>query len=405
MSARTVLCSLLLLAPPGAAHGEDFLDRVDEALTFSGFEDRARVRLSGTLDLEYYHITEPPFGLVNSTANDLFNPRLTFFLDAQFGPRIYVFSQARLDRGYDPGDGGAQVRLDEYALRITPWEDGRFILQAGKFATVIGNWVPRHLSWDNPFVTAPLPYEHVTNVSDLEPPASAANFVHGFSADETYEYNPVLWGAAYTSGLSLSGLLGKFEYAMQMTNAAPSSRPDSWDATAIGFDYPTFSGRLGWRPSATWNLGFSASGGPYLRPEAEPMLPPGRGLGDYGQFLLGQDISFAWRHLQIWAEFYQARFEVPRVGNADTFAYYLEAKYKFSPEFFAALRWNQQLFADVSDGRGGETPWGSDLWRADAALGYRFTPHTQLKLQYSLENDSGPRGQSHALAVQFTVKF
>ena len=32
------------------------------------------------------------------------------------------------------------------------------------------------------------------------------------------------------------------------------------------------------------------------------------------------------------------------MGNADTFAYYLEGKYKFTPQFFAALRWNQQLF-------------------------------------------------------------
>src|SRR5512137_1394823 len=113
MRARAVLCSLL--APLAALHGEDFLDRVDETLTFSGFEDRARVRLSGTLDLEYYHITQPPFGLVKSTANDLFNPRLTLFLDAQFGSHIYVFSQARVDRGYDPSDDSAQVRLDEYA--------------------------------------------------------------------------------------------------------------------------------------------------------------------------------------------------------------------------------------------------------------------------------------------------
>jgi hypothetical protein len=27
----------------------------------------------------------------------------------------------------------------------------------------------------------------------------------------------------------------------------------------------------------------------------------------------------AWRHLQIWAEIFEARFEVPAVGNADTF--------------------------------------------------------------------------------------
>lgn len=60
-----ILAPLLALIA-SAAQGEDFLDRVDEALTLSLFNDRARIRLSGTLDLEYYHIDEPPFGLVDS---------------------------------------------------------------------------------------------------------------------------------------------------------------------------------------------------------------------------------------------------------------------------------------------------------------------------------------------------
>src|SRR6266567_1025556 len=90
------------------------------------------------------------FDRLDSKIDNLFNPRLTLFLDAQYGSQIYFFAQSRLDRGFDPSDRGAQVRLDEYALRITPWDDGRFALQIGKFATVIGNWVPRHLSWENP---------------------------------------------------------------------------------------------------------------------------------------------------------------------------------------------------------------------------------------------------------------
>jgi hypothetical protein len=154
-----------------------------------------------------------------------------------------------------------------------------------------------------------------------------------------------------------------------------------------------------------WNLGFSASRGAYLRPEAESLLPDGSGIGDCEQMLLGQDISFATGHLQIWAEFYEARFEVPRVGEADSFAYYVEAKYKFTPALFGAVRWNQQFFDEVSDGYGGEAKWGDDVSRVDFAVGYRFSENTQLKTQLSLQREMGPRGQSHAVAVQFTVRF
>ena len=99
--------------------------------------------------------------------------------------------------------------------------------------------------------------------------------------------------------------------------------------------------------------------GPIFARKPNRRLPRGTSFGDYRQFLLGQDISFALHHLQLWAEFYEVRFQVPRIGDVDTFAYYLEAKYKFTPQFFAALRWNQQLFSDDSNRTGYERSLGS----------------------------------------------
>jgi hypothetical protein len=385
---------------------DDVFDRLDTALTISAFEDDLRARLSGTLDLEFYNFQQPAPGLIDSTIDNLFNPRLTLFLDAQLGSQGYFFAQARLDRGFDPSDHGAEVRLDEYALRITPWQDGRFTLQLGKFATVVGNWVPRHLSWDNPFINAPLVYENVTAIQDKSAPYSPLYFIYSPYIYQKYAFNPVIWGPSYATGISVSGRLGPFDYAVEMKNASLSSRPESWYITENGFDNPTFSGRVGFRPNEAWNLGFSASEGPYFRREAEPTLPPGRDIGDYREFVLGQDISFAWHHLQLWAEVYEARFEVPNVGDADTLAYYVEAKYKFTPQFFGALRWNQQLFNTISNGIGGNEHWSPDLERIDAAVTYRFTPHAQLKLQYSFQHETTAPGQdNHLLATQFTVRF
>src|SRR6478736_1361943 len=385
---------------------DDTLDRLDSTLTVSAFQDNFRARLSGTFDLEFYNFEQPAPGLINSAIDNLFNPRLTLFLDAQAGSQVYFFAQARLDRGFDPSDHGADVRLDEYALRITPWQDGRFTLQLGKFATVIGNWVPRHLSWDNPFVDAPLVYENITGISDKAAPYSAYDFVFTMYANEKYSFNPVIWGPSYATGVSVSGRLGRFDYAAELKNASLSSRPESWNATEVGFEHPTFSARVGFQPNQMWDFGFSVSDGPYFRAEAQYTLPLGRGLGDYRELVLGQDASFAWHHLQVWAEFYEARFEVPQVGDADTFAYYFEAKYKFTPQLFGALRWNQQLFGNIDTGVGGKVRWGQDLGRIDISAGYRFTPHTQLKLQYSFQQvTDGPHDNNHLFAAQLTVRF
>ncbi len=399
--------SLCVFASAACAYDiDDFLDQVDNTLTLSVFHDNVRARLSGTLDLELYHFEQPPPGLINSSVDTLFNPRLTLFLDTQVGSQIYFFAQSRLDRGFDPSNHGAQLRLDEYALRFTPWDDGRFNLQVGKFATVVGNWVPRHLSWENPFINAPLIYENVTPIQDKSAPVSPLNFIYGLYYYEKYAFNPVIWGPNYASGISVSGRLDRFDYAVEMKNASLSSRPESWNVTENGFEHPTFSARAGFRPNEAWNFGLSASEGPYFRREAEPTLPPRRDIDDYREFVLGQDASFAWRHLQVWVEFYEARFEVPGVGDADTFAYYLEAKYKFTPQLFGAVRWNQQLFSSVDNGKGGGVRWSQDLARIDIAATYRFTTHTQLKLQYSFQQETtGPGDDNHMLAAQFTTRF
>jgi hypothetical protein len=405
MKLLRALSFCLLACTVRAFEIDDFFDRLDNALTIAAFEGNLRARLSGTIDIEFYNFQQPAPGLIDSEIDNLFNPRLTLFLDAQFGSQIYFFAQSRFDRGFDPSDHGAQIRLDEYALRVTPWNDGRFTVQIGKFATVVGNWVPRHLSWENPFINAPLVYDNVTPISDKIAPASPLDFVERFD-HEKYEFNPVIWGPSYASGISVSGRLGRFDYAAEMKNASLSSRPESWNVTETGFDHPAFSARLGLRPNEIWNFGLSASDSPYFRSEAEPTLPPGRGIGDYREFVLGQDASFAWHHLQLWAEFYEAHFEVPRVGDADTFAYYFEAKYKFTPQLFGALRWNQQLFSNIADDAGGQVRWSQDLWRIDVAAGYRFTSHIQLKLQYSFQQETtGPHDDNHLIAAQLTVRF
>ncbi len=400
------LCFCLLAGAAPAFEIDELFDRLDAALTVAAFHDNFRARLSGTIDLEVYNFEQPAPGLIDSSSDNLFNPRLTLFLDAQIGSQIYFFTQARLDRGFDPSDQSVQVRLDEYALRITPWADGRFTLQLGKFATVVGNWVPRHLSWDNPFVDAPLVYENITAISDKVAPYSASGFIVRLEAKGKYEFNPVIWGPSYATGVSVSGRLGQFDYAAELKNSSLSSRPESWNATEVAFNHPTYNARLGFRPNQMWNFGVSISDGPYFRPEAEYSLPPGRDIGDYRELVLGQDVSFAWHHLQVWAEVYEARFEVPRVGDADTLAYYLEAKYKFTPQFFGALRWNQQLFSKVDVGDGERKRWGHDLGRVDIAAAYRFTSHTQLKLQYSFQQQTdGLRDNNHLFAAQLTVRF
>ena len=415
-SPRRLLAGALFLAACAALGQDDPFDRVDERLLFGGWEDQVRLRVSGDLDLEGYYVTQTEPGLILVERNAFLNPRLSLFVDAQVGPTLYAFAQVRADNGFDPGESGPRARPDEYVVRYTPWADGRLNVQVGKFATVVGNWTLRHGSWDNPFITAPLAYENLTGIWDTNGARSFQELmywsgvrpgpVHGGAFPNQYRNVPIIWGPSYASGASVFGEVGRVEYAAEIKNAALSSRPATWSPAQTQWQNPTFSGRLGYVPSEMWHLGFSASAGSYLQPEAAASLPPGRALGQYREIVLGQDVSFAWHHAQVWAEVYEARFEIPGVGNADTMAYYVEAKYKLSPQCFMALRWNQQLFSSVEAAGGRSAPWSRNVWRVDLGPGYRMTPHTQVKLQYSLERQDADSGSWSSLtAIQFSARF
>lgn len=366
------------------------------------------VSLRGMLDLEFYASQRPPPGLLFENDTAFFNPRMTLFADLHAGRHLAGFVQARFDRGFDPGakpDGDA--RLDEYYLRWTPWDEPVVNLQAGKFATVFGAWVPRHLSWDNPFITAPAAYENVIGVGDVGAPPTVGAFLNRRNLpDNKPGWMPVIWGPSYASGASWFGRVGRADYAFEVKNAGLSSRPGSWQADETGFSAPTWTGRLGYRPSASWNLGASGSTGAYVVRDPQNVLPAGSDRGDFRQHVLGLDAAYARHHIELWSELILSRFEVPAVGHADTLAYFVEAKYKITESLFAALRWNQQFFSSVGAPAGGETVWDRDLSRVDAALGWRFNRWLQAKVQYSYGTEPGPnRNGRNLLATVLTLRF
>ena len=415
MTVGRLLAALLALASMAAQADAVSLDRLDRALSAQSPGGFLRANVSGVLDVAGYYIDQPPPGLLVTDDHWLGAPRLSVLLDLRAGSRLYCFVRAQADRGFDPlerPDGS--VRLDEWLLRWTPLATPLLNLQAGKFATVIGNWVARHDPWTNPFVNAPLPYEHVTTVGDSRVPASLQAFLARRNVpDQKDDWVPTVWGPNYTTGAALFGRLGQMDYAAEVKNAALSARSYEWGPEARGWEHPTAGGRLGWRPAAPWVFGVSASSGPYLQDDATRTLAPGQHVGDFRQTVVGTDGAFSWRHLELWGEFFVSRFQVPiaarrspREVDADTAAYYLEGRYRLSPHLAAALRWNQQLFGDVPDGHGGEAAWDRNAFRVDTALAYRFDRHFQVKLQHAFTHQTGTLQQGQQMvAAEMTLRF
>src|SRR5690242_3977571 len=111
MKAVAPVLALLLLG--ANVRGQEWFDGLENALSVKSRNGIFQSHLSGLLDLEGYYVDQRPPGLLFEDES-FFNPRLSFFLDTKLGPHLYSFVQARLDRGFDPGEKDFEARLDEY---------------------------------------------------------------------------------------------------------------------------------------------------------------------------------------------------------------------------------------------------------------------------------------------------
>ena len=380
------------------------LEWLDENLTLSSVDGEWRADVSGLLDLEAYMPEDQALGLVETNDEVFFNPRLTLLLDLQMTSHWRAHVQMRTDRGFDPGfalDG--QTRLDEYFVEWKPLESDVLNIRVGKFATAFGAWTQRRLSWDNPFVTAPAAYSDMLPITD-KVAAPLAGFMDRRNAPENRQtWVRILWGPSYASGVSIFGRSQHFDYALEVKNAAVSSRPEAWDVAQNGWDSTTYTGRLGWRPAPEWSFGTSFSHGPYMLEESQPMLPAGRSYRDYDQTTFGVDASYAHGSWQLWGELMTSRFEVPNVGGVRVVSGFIEAKRKVGAMTWLAVRWNQSWFGDIP---GTSREWDRDGWRLDLALGHRLSRNLQAKLQYSLAERTGRDQEGdHLLVAQVTLRF
>ena len=410
-SHKARIATVLLLAVAAsclsdAANAQDFLDALDDKLSYASVDGTVQAKLSLIGDVTLYSIDTPAPGLLFTNSDFFAAPRLSAFLDVQLGERVSLHAQMRADRGFDPGlESGGQVRMDEYFVDYHAMNTPRLDLRAGKFATVFGSWADRSLAWDNPMITAPNAYDTLVPITASAAPSSAAAFAarRNVPANKS-TWVPVIWGASYATGAAVLGQIDAVDYALEVKNVAPSANPDTWD----GFDYgfptrPTATARLGYRPAPEWTLGTSLSRGPYLREVAQSTLPAGTDLNDFDQTIWGVDAAFAHGSWQVWSELIHSTFDVPRVGNVAVLVGYVETKYKITAQTWAALRLNHSWYGDNP---ALSTSWDRNATGVDAGLGYRINMRIEAKLQYSYNHQQSPDNEGHHLvAAQMVMKF
>ncbi len=367
------------------------------------------IALSGIVDAEMYLYNKVNPGMLMHDHRPLWNGRGTFFLDVSVGDHLFGMVMARADHGLDAHyEEELDLRLDEAWLRWTESGDGwSASLQAGKFGTPIGNFVPRHDSMHNPLVRAPMVYDHITTMGDnAAPPPNDVFITRRDGPDLKDRWVSMIWGPVYGRGLMLFGDAGRFSARVAYTNTAACERPPEWDWHGDDLKDMGWHSRLGWNPFIGFKIGLNATYGPYLRNRADASMPAGLHRQDYAQKLVGIDLEYSIGHLILFGEAYATEWEAPRInGDLRAVSYYVEAKYKIVPGVYVAARWNQILFNQIPTSQGSRT-WDRDAYRAEFGVGWFIEQNLLVKAQVEGNVLRGPHDpRDNMLSVSISMSW
>jgi hypothetical protein len=390
--APLALAALLLAASPAAGDEPAALPR---RLAIGGEVSGAMA----PMDRGYFNDSDYGTGALREL-------RVGLSLEAHAGRRVSLLGEVRSSAypaGPAPGEHGHVESPRVYALylRVRPWLDRRFDVQAGLIPPTFGSFPRRPYGPDNPLVGLPLAYQYLTTVRRDAAPATVDDMLRVRGSGWSMRY-PV-GSSTFAAGLPLASALrwdtgvqarlgaGPLELAAAVTQGSLGSpRVDDDNAGK------QVSGRVAWRPRAGLALGASGSRGAYLADDVSRLLPAGR---SYRQRAWGADVEYSrgyWlaRAESVWTAWDSPVWASPlRAGALSA-----EGRYKVVPGAWVAARVDHLGFSQVR-GALGVLTWDAPVWRLEAGGGYALRRNLLLKAAWQHNWRDGGRVRSQGLAT------
>jgi adenylate cyclase len=369
--------------------------------------------LSGRLDMEYYVTGEAPPGLIPET-NDFAAGRLRLFGDYFVGDRIFGTFELRVDRGEEPVAGDLDVRIEQAFVRVQPTNWDGLQIQAGKMASLFGEYALRHRTEQDPFIRPPLVNDYRTVMPATMGADAAEAFLDWKNHGEARAAgSPVIWAVPYQWTVAALGGAGPLGYRLALTNSAPASPPLAWEWSGRAANLGA-SPVVGLSLQASPSLQISASWtqGPFLAPGATN-LHSDQVFSYYEQEIVSAGVAWLKGPASLRFESFFERWKVPRIEpRAKDVAFYIEGQVDLMPGLWVAGRFNRIDFLDLDIDRPTTLPgpddlqWDYDVNRLQLAVGYRLARNAELRAEYDWTTTAGPRDPSdNLLSVQWWWAF
>jgi hypothetical protein len=363
--------------------------------------------LSGRAILEAFVLGSDGAGLI-STGSEFLSGRGSLFADLYLGGHVYATAEFRLDTGEAPKKGVVTGRMEQAFVRYKPVHSRTLYLQYGKFVSPFGAYNQRHDSVADPFIRPPLMYDYRTMVSADFIPRSNDGFISWKYAPQIWRPRgaPPIWGNPYQWGGMFFGSVQKMDFRFAVMNSAPSSDPGMWDHQPGQEIHPSLVVHAGCRILPGFYLGGAFNHGPYLGERAKATIPEDE-FNSYKQQIWEMEFLFERGKTQIRGEVFRDQWEVKGVRDypVDVSGYF-EVKQKFLSGFYAAFRYGTIRYNEISRSNGSKEAWDFNIWRAQAALGYRIFRNLDFRTEYMYNRTSGlPDPSDNLFSAQLRFEF
>lgn len=442
MLASCLLLAALVLALPTPARADLLPSR---PITLWG----DRLVIGGDVSISFGSDDRGYFNTLDYDHNALNLARIG--LSAEFRPtdRVAIVSQI-VDQAAlrsEPFDVRRNVlRLYALFVRVRPWRDKPFDIQAGRIPPVFGAFLRQDYGAGNPLIGLPLAYHYPTTMRADALPASADDLLRqrgrgwyvwlpitaggggGYNAQGLSIISPTRWD----TGVQARWGDGPIEVSGAITSGTLSNPRVEDDNGG-----KQISGRIGFKPAAGLSVGLSGARGAFLADRviaAVPArVPPVDVGGPFTQRAFGADAEFARGYWQLRAETIVSLWRVPaidapRLDHAlRAWASSLEARWKFAPRWYLAARLDTMTFSRVTGtaeelplngvaegpyGAADDAPpvlresWDAPLGRIEVGGGYTITRNVRAKASYQYDwRDTTRRNRANLVSAQLVYWF
>lgn len=300
-------------------------------------------------------------------------------------------------------------------VRVRPWHDHAFDIQAGRIPPVFGAFGRRSYSSDRPLIGYPLAYQYLTS---LRPEASP------LVADDLLRMRARGWRATFPLGSPYGGpgvpLISAFEWDTGVQARWETHRTELAAALTTGtLSNPRvrddnggkqLSGRLAVRPLPGLLLGASAARGQWLSRE----VPVAGSDGDYRQSAIGADAEYSRDHWLLRGELVWSRWTLPFAAappegsSVAALATWMEGRYRISPRWYVAARADRLGFSGVTSTEPGASAvaWDAPVRRFEAGAGYYLSRNIVARATMQWNDRDGGRVRSRRfLSAQVAYWF